>query len=223
MPPVLLEQSFRPTFPQAPTLAKAVLWDSIVTLELDHETTIDLIANDTKSESRTIAPPSPATITFDGLHALHAQNVRVDVEGVTFSQPLRPSIQQDARIEIGGSQASLAAHITALLHDLIADSPFASHELSLECRYSYPVADLHALLPILLVTRQEVANESIPALAEQCATAIQEWRTMASPPAEAASLIYSITFWTVQSPDAVPDATPLLRLTNVSLAISDIA
>ena len=241
MTPILYEQSCVPTFPHANTLREALLWDYVLTLDVDHATTVTLAVNpeastDTSSEFRPsprrgeggplttrVAPVSTGTreivtARFGGLHALQAQRVHVDVEGVTFAHALQPMLQNDNRIDIGGTRASLSNHITSLLHDVVADSAFASHELSLECRFRYRGADVPAMLPVLLVTRQEVTSSSIATLAGQCADAIHEWRRMAQPPETGAELIFAVIFW----PAGAPDAKPLLHLTNLALAVDDL-
>ena len=158
------------------------------------------------------------TVVFQRMHVLHVQSARASVQGACFAAPLVPLVENTARIEIGGGPATLAQHLTSLLQRLLGDSPFASQSLGIECRYGYDLGGVPIEAPVLLVVRQDVAIGFDDQLVEHSAGAIRQWLDAVQPAQAGARLILTLTFWS----STAPSDAPLLRLTNVSLAMSDV-
>lgn len=159
------------------------------------------------------------TIVFERLNVIDVQSARAAIHDIRFPEPLLPSLENDQRIELGGGPpAPLAAHLNALLHALIASSPFATQPASIECRYGYTIGGLPLEAPIVLVTRQDLAIGFDEPLLDQIAASVRQWLDTVQPPSTGARLIFGVKFW-----NAIPriDA-PLLRLTNLSLSMSDV-
>ena len=228
----LISQHCTASFPSPANLGEAVLWDYTFTLDLDGDVAIEVTFNDdppvryamaiedggvrVTPAAEAMVDGSRCTVVFRRLNVLHVQQVRVSVGGVAFQEGLTPMLQSDARIEIGGTRAPLASHLQSLLQRLLADSPFASQSLSIECRYGHSLAGLPLEAPVLLVARQDVNIGFDELLVEEMAGAIQQWLDAVQPPRAEARLILGLTFWKGHGD------RELLRLTNVSLGMEDV-
>lgn len=157
-------------------------------------------------------------VTIPRLDVLDVQSARATIGGHSFAEPFLPFIENDQPIALGGAPASIAAHLNGLLQMLLANSPFASQPMAIECRYGYAIGGLPIEAPVVLVTRQDVAIGFAEELVEMIASSIQQWLEAVKPPATDAELIFTLTFWS-----ALPrtDAT-LLRLARVTLPMTSV-
>jgi hypothetical protein len=158
------------------------------------------------------------TVVIERLDALDVQSARATMQEVTFPNPMIPFIENATQLDIGGSASSLPSHLTAMLQALLANSPFAIQPISLECRYAYVIGGVPVEAPVLLLPRSDFAIGFDEQIVDQIASGITRWLDAVQPPETGARLIFALTFWT-----AIPrmDAR-LLRLTNLSLAMTDV-
>lgn len=158
------------------------------------------------------------TVVIERLDALDVQSARATMQTITFPAPMIPFIESSAQLDIGGNPGSLPSHLTAMLQTLLANSPFAIQPLSLECRYAYVIGGVPVEAPVLLLPRSDFAIGFDEQIVDQIASGITQWLDAVQPPESGARLLFALTFWT-----AIPrmDAR-LLRLTNLSLAMTDV-
>jgi hypothetical protein len=238
-----MSQQGLPSVPSSDTLDEAVLWDYSFTLYYAEGTAFEVTFNEERTVSYAVAleeaggvtqvkvtsseaPPlaqydedrSTWTITIPRLDVLDVQSARATVQGVAFAESLLPFLENGTAITLGGEPASLAAHLTAMLQTLLANSPFASQPMSLECRYGYDIGGLPIEAPVVLVTRQDVAIGFAEELVGMIESSILQWMDAVQPPTTNARLILALTFW---SAIARTDA-PLLRLTQVVVPMSSV-
>lgn len=158
------------------------------------------------------------TIIVQRLDVRTIQSAQLTIDGVPSPQPLIPFLECDDEVMIGGTPATLAAHLETLLQTLLGASPFAS-QASLECRYGYGIGGLPIEAPVLLVTRQDVAIGFDEELVEGIADGIGQWLEAVQPPASDARLLFAISLWSgLPRTDA-----PLLRLARVALPMTGVA
>jgi hypothetical protein len=238
-----MSQQGVPSVPSSDTLDEAVLWDYRFTIYYAKGTDFEVTFNEERTVSYTVAiedaggvtqvnvtssgalplaqydeDRSTWTITIPRLDVLDVQSARATVQGVAFAEPLLPFLENGAAITLAGQPASLAAHLTAMLQTLLANSPFASQPMSLECRYGYDIGGLPIEAPVVLVTRQDVAIGFAEELVGMIESSILQWMDAVQPPTTNARLILALTFW---SAIARTDA-PLLRLTQVVVPMSSV-
>jgi hypothetical protein len=158
------------------------------------------------------------TVVFERLDVIDVQSARASVQGVAFNEPTLPFVQNAQQIDIGGGPARISVHLSSVLQTLLGNSPFASQPTSIECRYAYAIGGVSIEAPVVLLARQDVAIGFDEELMEQVEAAIRQWLDAVKPPASEARLVFALTFW---SAIAQTDA-PLLRLTNLSLSMSDV-
>jgi hypothetical protein len=240
----MLAQESSPSVPSSDSLAEAVLWDYRFVVYYDEGLSFDVTFNEERTVSYTAgfddaggvfqvrvtassgvlplaqydSDRTTWTITIPRLDALDVQSARASVQEATFPNPLLPFVESSAPIAIGGGPASLETHLAAMLQTLLANSPFASQPMSLECRYGYDIGGLPIEAPVVLVTRQDVAIGFAEELVAMIAGSIQQWMEAVQPPSTEARLIFALTFW---SAIARTDA-PLLRLTQVYLPLTSV-
>lgn len=243
-PPVLLSQQGDPSVPSSDTLAEAVLWDYQFTVYYNAGLSFDVTFNEERTVSYSAALEDAGgvsevkvtassgalpvaefdeerslwTITIPRLDVLDVQSARLTVERMPLPDPLLPFVESAEPIALGGTPASLETHLTAVLQTLLANSPFASQPMSLECRYGYDIGGLPIEAPVLLVTRQDVAIGFAEELVGMIAASLRQWMEAVQPPATDARLIFALTFW---SAIARNDA-PLLRLTQLYLPMTSV-
>lgn len=222
-PPIIVSQESAASNPDATTLADAVLWDYTfkcvyaaglpysVTYNEERTVTYDAVPVDDETSS-------VQTVVIKGLSAIDAQSARATVGDVRANDACVPNIDNTLTIDIGGNQATLAEHLSSLLHTILGNSPFASQPLRMEVHYAYTIGGVEVKAPVLLLARQDVPIGFDEAFIEQMTSALDQWMAAVQPPSTDARWIFALTMWT-----AVPrlDAT-LLRLGNVSLPLSDV-
>jgi hypothetical protein len=238
-----MSQQGVPSVPSSDTLGEAVLWDYRFTMYYAGDTAFEVTFNEERTVSYTVAledvggvtqvkvtssgalplaqyeeDRSTWTVTIPRLDVLDVQSARATVQGIAFAEPMLPFLENGEAITPGAGPASLAAHLTAMLQTLLANSPFASQPMSLECRYGYDIGGVPIEAPVVLVTRQDVAIGFAEELVGMIADSIQQWMDAVQPPATDARLILALTFW---SAIARTDA-PLLRLTQVVVPMASV-
>jgi LysM repeat protein len=155
---------------------------------------------------------------------------------VTFTAPCRPTIVQTSPISIGAiapppdshvalAPRSLSDNLTALFYTLIEGASATSASMQLTVSYQYPVAGLPVTLPILmqpaLVVSWATGNDTVSTMVTDLTGAITSWFASVLP-VGGGNLLFSLTVLTTLSQQAVP-FVPLVRLTTLELALSDIA
>ena len=160
------------------------------------------------------------TFVFERLNVLHVQSALSRAGEVAFGEPLLPFVEQREPIDAGaGAGGSIAEQLASIFRTLLAESPFASQPVALECRYGYVIGGVPVEAPVVLVQRQEVAIGFDEQLIDMIAGSIHQWLDAVQPPATEARLIFAITFWS-----ALPRVdAPLLRLAHVSMPMSGVA
>lgn len=158
------------------------------------------------------------TVALERLDILDVQSARAAVQNVSFAEPVLPFVQNAQRIDIGGAPASITVHLSSVLQMLLGNSPFAAQPTSIECRYGYAIGGLPIEAPVVLVARQDLAIGFDEPLIEQVEAAIRQWLVAVQPPVREACLIFALTFWSA----ITPAGAPLLRLTNLTLPMSDV-
>ncbi|MEO8035340.1 MAG: hypothetical protein ABI837_12970 [Acidobacteriota bacterium] len=156
------------------------------------------------------------TIVFEQLDVRAVQSARASVEGVAFTEPLIPFIENDAAINIGGAADTLVGHLTSLLQTLLAGSPLASQTVELECRYGYLLGGVEIAAPVVLLPRQDLSTGSDDIIVAEVARSIEQWLVAVEPPATEARLIFSVSLWS-----GIVDA-PVLRLGKLLLPMTDV-
>jgi hypothetical protein len=233
-PPYLVSQQGSISAPESDRLEEAVLWDYTFTFGPEGDVSFDVTYNEDRTVVYTIAGEQVTvaegavprvsvadglqTVVFERLDVIDVQSVRASVQGVSFNESTLPFVQNAQQIEIGGGPARISVHLTAVLQTLLGNSPFASQPTSVECRYAYAIGGVSIEAPVVLLARQDVAIGFDEELMEQVEAAIRQWLDAVKPPATDARLVFALTFW---SAIAQTDA-PLLRLTNLSLPMSDV-
>lgn len=232
-PPYLVSQQGAVSAPESDRLEEAVLWDYTFAFGPDGDVSFDVTYNEDRTVAYTIvgeqvtasegAVPRVSTdgfqtVVFERLDVIDVQSARASVQGVAFSEPTLPFVQNAQQIDIGGGPARISVHLTTVLQTLLGNSPFASQPTSIECRYAYAIGGVSIEAPVVLLARQDVAIGFDEELMEQVEAAVRQWLDAVKPPATDARLVFALTFW---SAIAQTDA-PLLRLTNLSLPMSDV-
>jgi hypothetical protein len=234
-PPYLISQQGSITAPESDRLEEAVLWDYTFAFGPEGDASFDVTYNEDRTVAYTIveeqvtasdgAVPRVSidggvrTVLFERLDVIDVQSARANVQGVAFPEPTLPFVQNAQQIDIGGGPARISVHLTSVLQTLLGNSPFASQPTSIECRYAYAIGGVPIEAPVVLLARQDVAIGFDEQLMEQVEEAIRQWLDAVKPPSTDARLVFALTFW---SAIAQTDA-PLLRLTNLSLPMSDVS
>jgi hypothetical protein len=235
---ILIAQQGTPSLPSSDTLAEAVLWDYSVTCLFEDDGAFEITYNEdrtvvytlTREDAdvrvtaasgaipRVLIDGSTVRVILERLNAIDVQSARATVETSGFPEPVIPYLESTERIDIGGQPATIAAHLTALLHTLLGTSPFATQPASIEVHYGYTLGGMPIEAPVVLVTRQDLAIGFDDQLIDQIASSLHQWFDAVQPPSTGGRLIFTLMFWS-----AIPrfDA-PLLRLTNVSVAMADV-
>jgi hypothetical protein len=156
------------------------------------------------------------TVIIKNLDVLAVQSARATLQGITFPAPLRPLIESSQHFDIGGKPGTITSHLTSLLQRLLGDTASAPPPIAFECRYRYSLNGLPIEVPVLLLPREAAGDGDEKLIAIEAA--IRRWIDTTQPPADEASLIFALTFWSTMT----EGAPPLLRLTNLALAITDI-